>query len=620
VDPLAKAAGAILDEVMEKREGTGRHQWLAELAKWVEEVGLRGPLLRRVNRAWRMVQKLKAQAEADATRQMRHLLLRVKRGEGRMARRTVWSFGWYDLLASRVFASVGTPFIEYYSREESALGKVLMPLQLCAKSGIVLEKPSYAGQSHRYVKSRVKDRSDGFGLHDGRVIRKVMPACVDECRGNYCIEFARTAYLDGVIALQELDNAKWMIRGGGLGEKCEVRYFEGGDDIRDNIHTPAVSGDSVFTLFHSLRGEDSTLVALRRNDGTLLWRRQVRTGSRAYWAERCRLGVTRDGDAVVFCDGGGPGTLTRYSAPDGKRLWEVSVNTDSPSMAMTICRDSVVTLMSVPVDSSGPSSVRELSCFSACDGQLLWRVRDDQIAADAKLLGFGERAYVCDSCRLIALGPLGESLWAVKMPGAAEGAVQGVSVSATGVILVSLYRQAVHAFSPVNGDLLWTMRAKVESEVTVGARGIGCFCASDAVVAVDIRTGAEVWRSVRDEGDDLALDGKAPVALNERRILVRMKRGLQLVDAANGREAGWIEVPSAYWDDGHLIADNKRVFVIGKPEEEATRIFCLSYAGMRLRGPWPIKGHDGRASYCAHPESFTAEVLRETPGRNAKRT
>lgn len=79
IDPIEKAADAILAVLVKELKGAGRYNWLAELVGWVKKMGLRGPMLGRVNRAWQHVRKLKARDDAFATKRLNISVARAVR-------------------------------------------------------------------------------------------------------------------------------------------------------------------------------------------------------------------------------------------------------------------------------------------------------------------------------------------------------------------------------------------------------------------------------------------------------------------------------------------------------------------------------------------------------------
>jgi outer membrane protein assembly factor BamB len=168
-----------------------------------------------------------------------------------------------------------------------------------------------------------------------------------------------------VTALDEKDGSKiWSTKMGGVGKNPG-----GGNDYSGPRSTPTVDGDKIYAL-----SSGGDLVCLKTEKGELIWRKSLSgdfSGKPGNWAYTESPLV--DGDVVVVTPGGTSATVVALKKNDGAVLWKSAVpgkgGKGGPSAAYgSVIRADVGDIKQyVSVLNSGIVGV------SASDGKFLWR-------------------------------------------------------------------------------------------------------------------------------------------------------------------------------------------------------------------------------------------------------
>jgi enterochelin esterase-like enzyme/outer membrane protein assembly factor BamB len=246
----------------------------------------------------------------------------------------------------------------------------------------------------------------------------------------------------------------WRFR---LGDPTKGK--DGSDD--GPLSSPTIGGGRVFAL-----GADGRLVAVKLEDGSLVWDQQIAT---VFGAEAPSFGFTSTPlfvDGVVILQAGGKDgkSVVGLDATDGKRRWargDGKVDYQSPA-AMTLAGERTV----VVVDGTG------ISGLSPRDGKTLWEMA----------FGEGERAGSANPAYL------GEDRFAVGVSGKTR--VIRVSRGGDGFELETLYESEAlgrnYAPPVLHDGHLYGFRGQV-------------------LTCVDAASGERVWRSREPGGDGLIL-------------------------------------------------------------------------------------------------------------------
>lgn len=170
--------------------------------------------------------------------------------------------------------------------------------------------------------------------------------------------------------------------------------------------------------------------------------------------------------------------------------------------------------------SGGNRQVREIYCFNAADGKLLWRHAADNIPgspakppAVTEDTGFAAPTMVADGKRAFAIfatGDLvctdfdGKRLWAVNLGNPKNHYGYSSSpVIADGKLIVQFFdedRQLLLALNPATGKPVWSASRKTSiswsspSVINVGGRKLIVTLTCDAIEAFDAASGSPVWQ------------------------------------------------------------------------------------------------------------------------------
>jgi outer membrane protein assembly factor BamB len=296
------------------------------------------------------------------------------------------------------------------------------------------------------------------------------------------------------------------------------------EGIRGERLRPAVADARVFVA------GTNDIRALSVDSGKVLWR----NNSKGRWSG----GPGTDGKRVVV--GSVDGVVLALDGSDGELLWRAEVS--SEVLAAPAVVDDAVVVKTID------GRVRALN---ASDGSVRWEVARDMPlltlrGSAAPLVADGYVYVASENGKLSAYAladgnPLWEQTVSVSS-GRNELArvsdIDGLLAFDRGDLFLAGYNGQTVAVASNTGNTLWTFNAPSVSGVALAARALIVSDAESEVVALDRRSGAELWRQKGLKHRLLS----APVVLGEYVVVADVEGFLHALSLESGEFAGRVRL------------------------------------------------------------------------------
>lgn len=244
---------------------------------------------------------------------------------------------------------------------------------------------------------------------------------------------------------------------------------------------PIVIGERIYAA-----GTDGEVRALDAVTGKQIWQRELEV--------RWSGGVGADQKRVVM--GGLDGEVAALDATDGELLWQIQVS--SEVLAAPAVTEKVVVLR---------SNDGRVHGLAVADGKVLWVVDRSvpllTVRGAAAPVVVGDVAYVpADNGKLTAINVAdGKVLWekAFSTPDGRNelerlSDIDGQVQVLDGDLFLSGYNGQTLAVTAQTGETLWTFKAPSAVGVAVAKNKVLVTDSESHVIALDRRTGAQLWR------------------------------------------------------------------------------------------------------------------------------
>ena len=311
---------------------------------------------------------------------------------------------------------------------------------------------------------------------------------------------------------------------------------------------PSVAGTTIYVT--DSRGRVS---ALEKETGRVRWEARLKNKISA------GIGL---GDGLVLV-GTGKGDLIALAQDSGKQLWSVSLTSEILSPPAV----DVGTVVAQTVDG-------KVFALSAADGQLLWRQERSEPALSLRgtstplaiggivLTGFASgklAAFQLKDGHVLWEIPVAEQRGRSEIERLVDVDVQPLVVDK--LLYAAAYQGKLIAFNLENGRIVWSREISTYSGMDTDTNNIYVTDDKGAVLALDIHTGATVWKQEQLHGRALS----APVVMDDY--------------IAVGDFEGYV-----HWltrADGQFAARYRptRAAVLAKPVAEAGHLYVYSQNG-----------------------------------------
>jgi outer membrane protein assembly factor BamB len=263
-----------------------------------------------------------------------------------------------------------------------------------------------------------------------------------------------------------------------------VRAWSTAVEVDDSKHGeklgPAVVSERVFVA-----GSDE-IRALDSATGRILWRQAIEA--------RLSGGPGSDGKRVIV--GGLDGEVIAFDANDGEELWRTTVS--SEVLATPTFAEDIVVIC---------SNDGRIYGLDASSGKQTWLMDRDvpllSLRGSASALYDNGTIYVpSDSGKVFALNAkTGAMIWEQPV-NVSNGRneiervadIDGGSVISNGDLFVAGYNGQTSAVTASNGSTLWTYQGSSVVGLTADARNVYLTNSASEVIALDRRSGAELWK------------------------------------------------------------------------------------------------------------------------------
>jgi outer membrane protein assembly factor BamB len=303
-----------------------------------------------------------------------------------------------------------------------------------------------------------------------------------------------------------------------------VRAWSTSVEVDDSKHGeklgPAVVSERVFVA-----GSDE-IRALESTTGRVVWRKTVEG--------RLSGGPASDGKRVVV--GGLDGEVIAFDANDGEELWRVRVSSEVLATP-TFAKDIVVIC----------SNDGRIYGLETSSGKQAWLMDRDvpllSLRGSASALFDSGTVYIpSDSGKVVALdAKTGALIWEQSVNisnGRNEiervADIDGGSVVSNGDLFVAGYNGQTSAVTASNGSTLWTYVGSSVVGLTADERNVYLTNAASEVIALDRRSGAELWK----QSSLLNRYLTRPTVMGERLVVGDFEGYLHALSLENGEIIG----------------------------------------------------------------------------------